>query len=165
MNAELWTVTTQRGDTVDLIKLSDDENSVRVHVLGRRGAGVLPVHDLLDAEIIVESSFISGRLSICFYLSDLEEWSLALDALGAGQDAEWLDNGNGPAIRIEAPNDDCDIPAIHIEDSSGSGTSATIPIVLNDGWVEEQREHLREVVRAWPSEVLKTSPGTYEWRH
>nr|BFD93716.1 hypothetical protein KitaXyl93_50760 [Kitasatospora sp. Xyl93] len=150
---------------MDLIKLSDGDNSVRVHVLGRRGPGVLPVHDLLDAEIIVESSFIRGRLSICFYLSDLEEWSLALDALSAGQNVEWLDSGNGPAIRIDLPSDACDVPAVFIEDASGSGSLATIPIVLDDGWIEEQREHLREVVRNWPSEVLKTSPGTYEWRH
>ncbi|MFB8173849.1 DUF5959 family protein [Kitasatospora purpeofusca] len=150
---------------MDLIKLSDGDNSVRVHVLGRRGAGVLPVHDLLDAEIIVESSFIGGHLSICFYLSDLEEWSLALDALGAGQNVEWLDSGNGPVIRIELPDDDHDVPVVFVEDASGSGASATIPIVLGDGWIEEQREHLREVVRTWPSEVLKTSPGAYEWRH
>jgi hypothetical protein len=156
---------TQRDDIVDLIKLSDGENSVRVHVLGRRGPGILPVHDLLDAEIIVESSFISGRLNICFYLSDLEEWSLALDALGAGQGAQWLDNGNGPVIRIELPNDDCEIPTVLIEDASGSGTLTTIPILLGDEWIKEQREHLREVMRAWPSEVLKTSPGAYEWRH
>ncbi|WP_338671962.1 DUF5959 family protein [Streptomyces sp. SCSIO 30461] len=165
MNAELWMLTTRRDDIVDLIKLSDGDNSVRVHVLGRRGPGILPVHDLLDAEITVESSFVSGRLKTCFYISDLEEWSLALDALGAGQDAEWLDTGNGPVIRIELPDDDCDIPAVHIEDASGSGTSATIPIVLDYGWIEEQREHLHEAMRAWPSEVLKTSPGAYEWRH
>lgn len=150
---------------VDLIKLSDGENSVRVHVLGRRGPGILPAHDLLDAEIIVESSFISGRLDICFYLSDLEEWSLALESLGAGRDAEWLDNGNGSIIRIELPGNDSDVSAVLIEDASGSGTLAKIPIALDGGWIEEQREHLREVVRVWPSEVLKASPGTYEWRH
>jgi hypothetical protein len=156
---------TQRDGIVDLIKLSDGENSVRVQVLGRRGPGILPVHDLLDAEIIVESSFISGRLNICFYLSDLEEWSMALDALGTGQGAQWLDNGNGPVIRIELPNNDCETAAVLIEDASGSGTLATIPLLLDDGWIKEQREHLREVMRAWPSEVLKTSPGTYKWRH
>ncbi|RMB81736.1 DUF5959 family protein [Streptomyces shenzhenensis] len=149
---------------VDLINLSDGKNSVRVHVLGRRGP-VLPVHDLLDAVIIVESSFISGLLDICFYPSDLEEWSLALDALGAGQNVEWLDNGNGPVIGIKLPNEDCDVPAVLIADTSGSGTSATIPVVLDDGWIEEQREHLREVTQTWPSKVLKTSPGAYEWRH
>lgn len=153
-----------RDDIMDLINLSDADNSVRMHVLGRRGPGVLPVHDLLDAEIIVESSFIRGCLNVCFYLSDLEEWSLALDALSVGQNVEWLDSGNGPVIRIELPSDDCDVPVVFIEDASGSSTSATIPIVVDDGWIEEQREHLRGVVRTWPSEVLKTSPGAYEWR-
>lgn len=149
---------------MDLIRLSDGDNSFRVQVLGRRGPGILPIHDLLDAEIIVESSFISGRLHICFYPSALEAWSLALDALAAGQNVEWLDTGNGPVIRVELPNDNCDVPAVLVEDAPSSGTSATIPIALDDGWIEEQREHLREVVRTWPSEVLKTSPGAYEWR-
>lgn len=149
---------------MNLIKLSDGDNSFRVHVLGRRAPGVLWGHDLLDAEIIVESSFISGHLNVSFYPSDLEVWSLALDALDAGQNVEWLDLGNGPVIRIELPNDDGDVPAVLVEDASGSCTSATIPIVLDDGWVEEQREHLRGVIRTWPSEVLQTSPGAYEWR-
>ncbi|MET9880681.1 DUF5959 family protein [Actinacidiphila glaucinigra] len=150
---------------MDLIKLSDDDNSVRLRVIGRRKRGVLPMHDLLDAEIIVESSFIKGRLDVCFYLSALEEWSLALNTLSAGRNAEWLDSGNGPTIKIELPDDDCDVPSVFIEDASGSGTSAIIPIALNEGWIEEQRAHLREVMRTWPSEVLKTSSGAYEWRH
>jgi len=119
---------------------------------------------LLDAEVILDSSFISGRLSICFYISDLAEWSLALDALDAGQKAEWLDTGNGPAIRIEPADDGSGVPVVLVEDASGSGVSATIPIALDNGWVEDQRERLREVTRIWPSEVLKTSPSTYEWR-
>ncbi|MEU6280833.1 DUF5959 family protein [Streptomyces sp. NPDC047028] len=150
---------------MDLIRLVDDDNIVRVHIIGRRTPGILPEHDLLDAEIIVESSFISGRLDICFYPSDLEKWSLALDALGAGRDAEWLDLGNGPVIRIELPGDDRNYPSVLVEDGSGSCASATIPLALDDGWVEEQRTHLHEVMRAWPSEVLQTSPGAYEWRH
>ncbi|MFE2962659.1 DUF5959 family protein [Streptomyces sp. NPDC059340] len=150
---------------MDLINLSDGDNSFRVRVLGRRGPGILPVHDLLDAEITLKSSFISGVLGVCFYHSDLDAWSLALDALGAGRNADWLDNGNGPVIRIELPNDHHDVPTVIVEDSSGSGTSAIIPVVLDDGWLDEQRNHLLEVVRTWPSEVLKTSPGAYEWRH
>ncbi|MEU8512048.1 DUF5959 family protein [Kitasatospora sp. NPDC048722] len=149
---------------MDLINLSDGGNSVRVHVLGRRGPGILPLHDLIDAKIIVESSFINGHLDICFYLSSLEEWSLALDSLGAGQSIEWLDNGNGPIVRIEFPNDDYDVPVVSIEDASGSGVSAVIPIALTGRWIEEQRGHLDRIMQAWPSKVLQTSPGAYEWR-
>ncbi|MFI5618664.1 DUF5959 family protein [Streptomyces sp. NPDC051567] len=147
-----------------MVRMSDGGNSFRVHVLGRREPGVLPVHDLLDAEIFVESGFVHGRLGICFYISDLEQWSEALDDLAEGQEIEWLDNGNGPVVRIEFQEGDTGVPVVFVEDTSASGTVATIPMVLDEGWVEEQREHLRETLRTWPSEVLKTSPGAYEWR-
>lgn len=153
---------THRDDTVDLIRLSDGDNGFRVRVLGRRGPGILPVHDLLDAEAVVESSFVNGRLRICVYPSDLDAWASALDALAAGRGIEWLDTGNGPVVRIDMPDDD--VPTVTVEDASVSGTSATVPIAVDEGWIEEQREHLREVLRTWPSEVLKTSPGVYEWR-
>ncbi|MFJ9774387.1 DUF5959 family protein [Kitasatospora sp. NPDC101157] len=43
-----------------LISLVDGDNSFRVRVLGRRSPGVLHLHDLLDAEALVASSFVSG---------------------------------------------------------------------------------------------------------
>ncbi|MFF2064438.1 DUF5959 family protein [Streptomyces sp. NPDC058200] len=150
---------------MDLIRLSDGSNSVHVRVLRRRAAGVLPLHDLLDAELFVESSFISGRLAICFYPRDLKSWSQALDALAAGRKVEWLDQGNGPVIRMEFPGDAQGDLTVVVEDGSGSGVMATIPIALESGWIEEQRRHLHEVRQTWPSEVLETSPGAYVWRH
>ncbi len=155
---------THPNDTVDLINLSDGHNGVRVHVLGRRDSGNLPLHDLLDAELIVESSFISGRIRICFYPPDLEKWALALDSLGTGRSIEWLDTGNGPTVRIEFPDGDTDSPTVLVEDGSSSGTTAAVPVALDSGWVQEQHEHLRKVLDTWPSEVLATSPGAYEWR-
>jgi hypothetical protein len=147
----------------DLIRLSDDDSSLRVCVLGRRRPGVLPLHDLLDAEILVETSFIRGRLSICFYPANLEEWSRCLAALRAGQDVEWLNQGNGPMIRVEWPEDNGEIVLIHVQDATGSGASASIPIVLESDWIQQHQELLDTVRQTWPSEVLVTSPGAYEW--
>ncbi|MFC5803362.1 DUF5959 family protein [Streptomyces formicae] len=149
---------------MDLIRLSDGGNSVRVRVVGRRAAGILPLHDLLDAELYVESSFISGRLAICFDPGDLQAWSQALDALATGHDIEWLDQGNDPVIKVEFSHDTQGDITVLVEDGSGSGAVAAIPIALDEGWIAEQRELLQEVLQAWPSEVLETSPGAYEWR-
>ncbi|WP_333754258.1 DUF5959 family protein [Streptomyces sp. IBSBF 3352] len=102
---------------VDLIHLSDGDNSFRVRVLGRRMPGVLPLHDLLDAEVRVQA----------------------------------LDREHGT-------------PTVHVEDVARSGISVSIPLSLEDGWIHDQRKRLRLVRRKWPSEVLKTSPGAYEWR-
>jgi hypothetical protein len=35
---------------------------------------------------------------------------------------------------------------------------------LEEGWIDEQRRLLRRVLKEWPSEVLQSSPGVYEWR-
>lgn len=152
------------GNTADLVNLSDGDNIFRVRVLRRRSPGILPTHDLLDAEAVVATSFISGHLSICFYPSDLEAWALVLDALDAGRNSDWLDTGNGPLIRISFSDGDPALLIVQVEDTSGSGASAAIPIAVDDAWIEEQRARLLEVLLAWPSEVRETSPGAYEWR-
>jgi hypothetical protein len=35
---------------------------------------------------------------------------------------------------------------------------------LEEGWIDEQRRLLGRVLKEWPSEVLQSSPGVYEWR-
>lgn len=32
-----------------------------------------------------------------------------------------------------------------------------------DNWIKKHQEHLRHVRQTWPSEVIKTAPGAYEW--
>ncbi|MES4892040.1 DUF5959 family protein [Streptomyces sp. NPDC096012] len=50
------------GGVVDPIRLSDGDNGFRVRVPGRRKPGVRPLHDLLDAEVLVESGSVTGRV-------------------------------------------------------------------------------------------------------
>ncbi|MFI1708538.1 DUF5959 family protein [Streptomyces griseoruber] len=45
-----------------------------------------------------------------------------------------------------------------------SSVSVFLPLSLEDGWIGDQRKLLHLVRREWPSEVLRTSPGAYEWR-
>ncbi|MDX2645346.1 DUF5959 family protein [Streptomyces sp. PA03-1a] len=71
------------GDrAVDLISLTDGEGRRLVRVLGRHMPGVLPWHDVLDAEITVTSGFAQGRLEVCLDPDDLDRWS---DVLTAGR--------------------------------------------------------------------------------
>ncbi|WP_406529319.1 hypothetical protein [Streptomyces sp. I8-5] len=39
-----------------------------------------------------------------------------------------------------------------------------IPLCLAEGWIDEQRRLLAQVRQEWPSEVLESSWGVYEWR-
>ncbi|MEV7508469.1 DUF5959 family protein [Streptomyces sp. NPDC091201] len=46
----------------DLICLVDTDSSVRVRVPGRNRPGTTPYNDHLDAELVISSVFVSGRL-------------------------------------------------------------------------------------------------------
>ncbi|MFD5503996.1 DUF5959 family protein [Streptomyces sp. NPDC127061] len=149
---------------MELISLSDGDNSFRVHVLGRRSPGVLHLHDLLDAEVLVTSGFVSGRLAMALRPSDLASWSRALDRLSAGQDICWRDDDHSPEIRIQPYNEEHETVAVRVEDLGGSCVSVFIPLCLEEGWIDEQRRLLAQVRQEWPSEVLESSWGVYEWR-
>ncbi|WP_240925158.1 DUF5959 family protein [Streptomyces sp. 196(2019)] len=149
---------------MDLIHLSDGDNSFRVRVPGRRMPGVLPLHDLLNAEVLIESGFVSGRLDLGLFPDDLAGWSRALDVLAAGGDVCWIDDDRSPEIRVQALNKQHETPAVHVEDVARSSISVFVPLCLEDGWIDDQRNLLQLAQREWPSEVLQTSPGAYEWR-
>lgn len=155
---------TQTDNTADLISILDAESHVRVHILGRRAPGVLPLHDSLNAEILVETSFLSGRLEVSLSPSDLDDWSQCLSALEAGEDISWLDKGDGPLIRIGRPDGDPGEVAVSLEDPTGSGMSAIIPLAVEQSWLDAHRGLLEAVRRHWPREVVQTSRGAYEWR-
>ncbi|MFJ3762753.1 DUF5959 family protein [Streptomyces sp. NPDC090080] len=149
---------------MELISLSDGDNGFRVRVLGRRSPGVLHLHDQLDAEVLITSSFVSGRLAMSLFPSDLEDWSRALDLLAAGQDICWRDDGHSPEIRIQPHNEEHETPAVRVEDPGSSCVSVFLPMNLEEGWIDEQRRLFGRVREEWPSEVLQSSPGVYEWR-
>ncbi|ARF73916.1 MULTISPECIES: DUF5959 family protein [Streptomycetaceae] len=149
---------------MELISLSDGDNSFRVRVLGRRSPGVLHLHDQLEAEVIVTSSFVSGRLAMSLLPSDLEEWSRALDLLAAGQDICWRDDDHSPEIKIQPYNEEHETAAVRVEDLGSSDVSVFLPLNLEEDWIDKQRKLLGQVLKEWPSEVLESSPGAYEWR-
>ncbi|MFJ8158952.1 DUF5959 family protein [Streptomyces sp. NPDC094468] len=147
----------------DLIHLSDEGSSLRVQVLGRHMPGVLPWHDVLDAEIVVRSGFAQGRLDVCLAPEDLDRWSQILSSLVAGRDAAWMDDGRNPEIRFELSGRN-GAAVIVVEDLAGSGTSVRVSVGLVEGWADDHRDRLQRVRSAWPREVAETSPGAYEWR-
>ncbi|WUX26685.1 DUF5959 family protein [Streptomyces sp. NBC_01438] len=92
-------------------------------MLGRRSPGVLHLHDLLDAEVLVTSGFVSGRLAMALRPSDLESWARALDRLSAGQDICWRDDDHSPEIRIQPYNEEHETVAVRVEDLGSSCVS------------------------------------------
>ncbi|GAA1552323.1 DUF5959 family protein [Actinomadura kijaniata] len=149
---------------MELINLSDGDNGFRVRVLGRRSPGVPSLHDVLDAEVLVTSGFVSGRLAMSLWPADLESWSRALDLLAAGRDACWRDDDHSPEIRIRPHDEEHGTPVVHVEDPGASCVRVVLPLDLPEGWIDAQRRLLAQVREKWPSEVLRSSPGVYEWR-
>lgn len=147
-----------------LIDLTDGDNHFCVRVLGRRMPGVLHLHDRLDAELELTSSFVTGRLPMTLSPADLRAWSACLDLLARGQDAGWRDDDRSPAITVLPHYQEYASPAIRVEDPGRSDVLVVMPLGLEDGWVEGQQALLKRVLERWPSEVLEKSPGVYEWR-
>lgn len=131
---------------MELISLSDGDNGFRVRVLGRRSPGVLHLHDQLDAEVLITSGFVSGRLAMCLFPSDLEDWARALDLLAAGRDICWRDDDHSPEIRIQPHNEEHGSPAVHVEDLGSSCVSVLLPMNLEQGWIDEQQRLLGRVL-------------------
>nr|WP_323183606.1 DUF5959 family protein [Streptomyces virginiae] len=100
--------------------------------MGRRSPGLPHLHDQLDAEVLVTSSFIAGRLAMTLVPSDLEAWSRALDALAAGQNICWRDDDHSPEIRIEPHDEEHECVAVRIEDLGQSCVSVVLPVGLEE---------------------------------
>ncbi|MFE1949700.1 DUF5959 family protein, partial [Streptomyces sp. NPDC059524] len=88
----------------NLADLRDAENSFRIEVSGRFRPGVLQDHDTLAAEIVVASSFVSGRLRVWIRPAELQAWQGVLSVLREGKPATWLDQGNGPVVAFDFPD-------------------------------------------------------------
>ena len=70
-----------------------------------------------------------------------------------------MDDGRNPEVRIEIQGR-YGVPVVTVEDKPASGTSVSNPLRVTAGWVDEQRDRLRQVRENWPSD----GPNAYEWR-
>ncbi|GGJ40156.1 DUF5959 family protein [Streptomyces brasiliensis] len=129
----------------ELIFLADDEgNSVTVNVLGRNPRWTAG----LDAEIVVQTPFVSGRIDLALWVSRLEGWADALDRLDAGVDVAWMEMSRGPSVFIQLSGErGC--PEVVVEDESGSMVTVRVPLVPPDDWIADHRRRLRQVMDHW----------------
>ncbi|WP_328876059.1 DUF5959 family protein [Streptomyces sp. NBC_00287] len=129
----------------ELISLADDEgNSVAVNVLGRNPRWTAG----LDAEIVVKTPFVSGRIDLALYVARLDGWARALDRLDAGEEVAWMQMSSGPSVFIQLTGDrGC--PEVVVEDESGSMVTVRVPLVPPDNWIADHRRRLRLVMDHW----------------
>jgi len=140
-----------QGTAIDLVHLSDGENSVIVRV--ECGTGVIAGQDYLDAEIVVASAFVNGRLELTLLPEDLGTWRGALESLAAGVDASWMDDGRNPEIRIElagpfvSRGTTLQALQVVVRDVAASLTSANVLVRMPDGWIQDHRERLDRLLQ------------------
>ncbi|MFF0432984.1 DUF5959 family protein [Streptomyces sp. NPDC004327] len=120
----------------ELVRLTDDENEVRVTVLSPMG------DDLWEAEISVASLFVKGATLLVLYDSRLQAWKEALVSLSQGRNIDWMSESNGPTVTIELEGEN-GCPDVVVADESISMVTVRIPVALEDGWIAENQERLR----------------------
>lgn len=144
-------------DLIDLAGGTGDRCVVRV--TGRFEPGVLTGHDILRAEMIVFSNGVRGELALFLLPEDLDEWRDALyGGLSVGSTVAIAgDRGPGIVLRVQRNRR----VAVRVHETDRFDVVMKFPIGAD--WVDDLRQRLARVHRAWPREVLKTAPGVYEW--
>ncbi|TDV46149.1 DUF5959 family protein [Actinophytocola oryzae] len=128
---------------IELIRLEGEGNSLVVRVAGD------PDDELLTAQLVVTSNFVSGRLETKLFPEDLREWQEALDELDAGYDISWREEGGIPAVLV-AHDPDNERVHVTVRDDESTLTSVTISVPLSDSWFDEAYERLDRTWKAFP---------------
>jgi hypothetical protein len=144
---------------LELIRLGDEVQHLSVIVLGRYSPGVLPLHDILRAEIIIQTEIGTLRLETTIAPRDVDDWESAMNALAADEPVSWLGH-RCPGIEI-GPGDGSGFWHATVSDPGQSGVIVQIPVTIDEAGNRDRLEALR---RAYPREVASVAPGTYEWR-
>ncbi|MET8975160.1 DUF5959 family protein [Streptomyces sp. NPDC004539] len=144
---------------VDLIRLEDAEgNRCVVRVTGRFQPGVLTGHDILRADVLVSASFVDARLEVYLSPHDLDDWQRDLSGIAPGRQAR-IGGDRGLSLTLYAHDDGWLSVTVHDPDR----LTADLGIRPEDDWADRHQQYLRQVRRTWPSEVVSTGTGVYEW--
>lgn len=136
------TIRTERGSTnvpdssqLELICLSDEEQSVSLRVIGGMSFSRTDQYDALHAEIVVSTGFVSGRVELYLNAYDLDSWAEVLETAAAGGKASWLESGRSPRIMIDATEEnESGCTEVSVCDVTGSQVCVTVPIVNQPDW-------------------------------
>ncbi|MEV8047182.1 DUF5959 family protein [Streptomyces griseoluteus] len=144
---------------VDLIHLEDaDGNRCIVRVTGRFQPGILTGHDILRADVLVSASFIDARLDVLLFQRDLDAWQQDLADLVPGRQAG-VGGDRGLSLTLHMHEDGW--LSVTVEDPDR--LTAVLGIRPDENWVHQHQEDLQRVRQTWPSEVIETAPGAYQW--
>ena len=149
---------------MDLVRLESHGTGFAATIQGRLGQGVLTGHDLLEGQLEVWSTFISGTTRHVFFREDLRAWADVLDRLEAGESASWLaESGRTAEVHFDT-SELPDVWIIEVDEPLGARAKAEMVVDVRDGWIEALRGQLADVLEAYPEETVETSRGVRVWR-
>lgn len=149
------------ADVVDLVHLADEDGDFcLVRATGRHQPGVLTGHDVLRAGVLAHADFIDVRLEDLYLTGqDLDAWQQDISSLAPGRGAA-IGGDRGPSLGVHMHED----YSLAVTINDPDRLYAVLGIYPQENWMGEHVGRLEQVRRTWPSEVVETSPHTYEWR-
>ncbi|MBL3669719.1 hypothetical protein JL475_27805 [Streptomyces sp. M2CJ-2] len=120
---------------LELIHLSDEEQSISLRVMGGMSFSGTDQYDVLHAEIVVSTGFVSGRVELCLNAYDLDSWAEVLNSVVAGRKATWLESGRSPRITIDPTEETgSGCTEVSVCDVTSSQVRITVPIATQPDW-------------------------------
>ncbi|MFG3551857.1 DUF5959 family protein [Streptomyces sp. NPDC047725] len=138
------------AQTLELFRFADEGQSVTVEV--RCDAPWTNGEErYYQAEIVLQSGFVNGRVRLVVSPADLDEWERCLDAMEADEGAVWPASDDSAWMDI-VPDDPFEVT---VHDSPSTQIAVLVPVDVADDWLEQNRV-LLERVRA----ALSGAPET-----
>lgn len=136
---------------LELIHLSDEEQSVSVRIIDGLSLSGSDKYDALQAEILVDTGFVSGRVALYLNAYDLDSWAKVLDSADAGRKAAWLESGRSPRIMIDPTGEtESGCTEVSVLDVTDSQVFVTVPVRTPASWPDHHRRLLARIRTRYP---------------
>jgi hypothetical protein len=128
---------------IELIHLEGEGNTFALPILGTYPGS----DDLLEGELRIDTTFVTGRTRIWLAEQTLESWRDALDMLDAGDDVVWDTGTRGPIVSLG--HHEFGRVGVTIRDPDASMVTVTVLIPLYDDWFDDAYDRLDRVWQKW----------------
>jgi hypothetical protein len=128
---------------IDLIHLEGEGNTFALRIRGTYPES----DDLLEGELRIDTTFVTGRLQIWLARETLDSWRDTLDVLDAGDDVVWDTGTRGPIVSFE--HKESGRLAATIRDPDASMVTVTVLVPLYDDWFDDAYDRLDRVWQKW----------------
>ncbi|MFG2341817.1 DUF5959 family protein [Streptomyces yangpuensis] len=140
--------TNSQPGAMELIRLADPAQGISVRLRSTSPALESRGVRYYDAEAVVTSGFVNGRVHLGFDSEDLADWGRLLDVIEELEQeadldepfiADWPRSGNTAHLRFIAE----DPYVVEVHDGTGTQVVVSMPLDLGEEWIADSRERLK----------------------